>query len=167
MSAYVVDQQHIRFLVNAAKWTCNAGGGGFDFRWVWNLRRNLEGGGSYEHDTIRTFSNNKKLSEVGQMLWDENIASVLYRYPGCTREKMPGLIGETFVYAHKRKTSYEHPPTPAQTFKAIDGLDYQSCEFAAWRDSQAFAFLESLRQAYCRRVEGYDAAAWEVDHVPL
>ena len=69
MSAFMVDREHIAYLVTAAS------------------RLGL------------TASTEAKTEIVGQMLWDENRYSIEYRYPDCLKTgNYPGPIGETFVY---------------------------------------------------------------------
>jgi hypothetical protein len=48
-------------------------------------------------------------------------------------------------------------------FKAIDCLDYQSCEHDGWHTSNAWRVLESLRELVCQHVDGYDGAPWGFD----
>jgi hypothetical protein len=102
-------------------------------------------------------------SQLGQMLVDENVASVATRYPDTNPDEgdLPGPIDAyymgPYVYADPRKDL-----TPGEVFRAIDCLDYQSCEHDGWRASEAFAFLTSLRKAYCDRVADLEGAAWNV-----
>jgi hypothetical protein len=52
--------------------------------------------------------------------------------------------------------------TPVEIIKAIDCLEYQSCEIGmeAWEASDAGRTLASLRRAATFCLEGYDAAEW-------
>jgi hypothetical protein len=133
MSAFVVGREHIAYLVAAA----------------------TQGGRGVGHCGLIPFEDSSK---VGQMLWDENIASVRYRYPDCTDE-LPGPIGETFEYSHR----YQHRRCdPVQTLKAISCLEYQSCEHPGWEDSEARKFCERLRHHAIGQLAGYEEASWEI-----
>lgn len=151
MSAYIVDRAHICYLVTAA--TSRAIYSDHDHAtWFWGPRNGLTRGEIY-------CSDHEAAAQLGQMLWDENVKSVKYRYPNST--ELPGPIGSDYVYGLHQPSRAEI--TIGGVLKAIDGLDYQSCEHPGWRDSQAKAFLESLRGTACCRVPGYDAAAWTID----
>ena len=60
-----------------------------------------------------------RAAQVGQMLWDANIKGVLCRYPGDTRETMPGPVGENFIYYHQRR-SWPVPINPVAVLKALN-----------------------------------------------
>ena len=179
MSAYIVDKVEIDLLVRAALHAHRAqyAGDGRFFSWWrtdeegefagWNeLRVNAEDMSGDDYKQYVT------PSTLGQILVNENVTSVGYRYstPGRTvyygaeaaaemedDDMLPGpcdryYIGP-YVYADPRRDL-----TPGEVFQAIDCLDYQSCEHPGWRKSEAFAFLTSLRKAYCDRV-AYDESA--------
>ena len=98
------------------------------------------------------------------MLWDENFASINARYPDTidNPENSPGVITEAesgFVYG-KHEDLFLYSIDPAQVLKSCDCLEYQSCEHDGWEDSQAHAFLVSLRGSTWRHVPGYDDAEW-------
>lgn len=95
------------------------------------------------------------LDQLGQMLLNENYASVNYRY---------SEADEPYEYTH---TNHGYTLTPGEVFKAIDNLDYQSCEHPGWRTSEAFAFLTALREQVCRFVDDYESAPWGFDRVPV
>jgi hypothetical protein len=96
--------------------------------------------------------------EVGQMLWNENRASVEHRYPGS--EELPGRIGETWTgYVHRWNGKEVEA---ADVFKAADCLEYQSCEHPGWESSSAYGFLQALRRQTWRGLPGYDESeAWQ------
>ena len=147
MSAYIVDREHIKYLVSAA-----AAG--------------REGRMSYYHNGKSTElrrDDQDSLTKAGQMLWDANIESIQALYPDC-RENMnnaPGPVGETFIYAHgggfkDGRDGFE----AAQVFKAANCYEYQSCEADTWKDSEAKAFIDALTAKYIRMLPGYEAAEW-------
>lgn len=183
MSAWIVSKYHVDCLVKAADsaypagqpgmtglswWRTDDAGGYAGWREL-NDYRATEGSG----DDYKQYVS---CDTLGQMLVDENVASVSYRYstPGRTYyygpetaatmpddslEDLPGPCDHYYMQPYV----YEDPRrelTPGEVFRLIDCLDYQSCEHPTWRTSEVFAFLTALREAYCRRVDGYDAAPW-------
>ena len=145
MSAYVVDRNHIRFLVAAA-----LTGGTRDALSWWSeaeaarfpARRNL--GDVDEH-------------ELGRILWAENVKSV-----NCRPDVFRRLYGE-----ETPEPAYHHPAAvgwlefdPAQVLKSCDCYEYQACEHEAWPDSEARAIIDALRRKFVRQLQGYDAAEW-------
>lgn len=129
MSAYVVDREHIAYLVRAAE--------------AWRIHQ-------YFH--------NGNLSDIGQMLWDENTRSVHYRYPGDDLD-LPGSGEAPYLFC---MSSRDHWPAykPVQVLKAIACLRYQSCEHPEFYQSEAERFLSHLQSAATNRLPGYDEAEW-------
>jgi len=148
MSAYVVDREHIRYLVTAARSGVIVGRRD-KLRWYH--------GGTW-HELAQNDRN--AASRMGQLLWSENVLSVQGRYPDCVGrpDRMPGPIGETFIYAHS--ADFQGPIEHAQLFKAIHCLVYQSCEHDAWKGSEAYAILKALEGAAMRSLPGYEKAEW-------
>lgn len=182
MSAFVCDKTHFDVLVRAAKHY----GGQSGFQW-W--RTDAEGGyagwykldftlgDDYAGERDDDYMHYLTPSQAGQLLVSENIASVSYRYsePGRTgyygAETAAGMEDDTIETLPGPCDRYYMAPyvfadpgyvlTPAEVFKAIDCLDYQSCEHPEWRASEAFAFLDSLRQSACNAVRGYSDSPWD------
>ena len=115
MSAFVVDRNHIRYLLAAALAMAHR-----DFRWWYD--------GNWKELT------DHNASEIGQMLWDECRTSVAYRYG--ESQDLPGPINESFVYRHVR-IGGAWRPVIVEVFKAIDCYEYQSCEHPGWAASSA------------------------------
>ena len=106
---------------------------------------------------------------LGQMLWDENIASVSYRYNNEPLEDLPGRIGETYRY------NYETPQrllTPTEVYAALCCYRYQACEHDAWEASASCAAITELEQALLTQIGmsseavkrscAYEEADWEI-----
>jgi hypothetical protein len=148
MSAYIIDRDHLSYLINAALWAgcpCESG-----------LRYN-HNGRSYHlrGDDVQA------ALETANDLWRENIASVSYRYPGETTDTLPGPIGETYKLWPSDICGFPlRDYAPVQVLKALDCYEYQSCEHPAWPTSAACAFVDALRRTTIRRLAGYDAAEW-------
>lgn len=168
MSAYVVNKEHVDLLVRAAQHAYPAGqpGSTRNLSW-WRVDENGDYAGwrevtpHAEHMIDDDYKQYVTPSQLGQMLVDENVASVSHRYPDDDVDagELPGPVDAyymgPYVYTDPGKDL-----TPGQVFKAIDCLDYQSCEHPEWRKSEAFAFLAALRKAYCDRVADYEDAPW-------
>lgn len=85
-------------------------------------------------------------TEIGQKLLDENTRSVNYRYnEEDTAER----------YAYKQ---WVRPLAAVAVIKAIDCLDYQCCETDDWRQTEAFAILQAIKEAAVENLPGYKAA---------
>lgn len=166
MSAHVVDKPTIDVLVKAAAvialdheqtmawWTTDEDGDYTGWRCLWPSRM-----GAMPQTNE---------DELGQMLWDECVRSVRYRYPADseTDYELPGDTSMPWIQPYV----YEDPrfaPSPGEVFKTIDYYSYQSCEHPEWRASEPFAFCVSLRSLYCKRVPGYAEApyGWDDDDV--
>ena len=147
MSAYIVDRVHIEYLVAAAMSRRIRGHGSHAFRWYHNGESHELACGDYA-----------RAAEVGQMLWDECVASVSARYPHEDVSTLPGPIGETYQYGtHRpRPMTFE----PVQVIKAAHCYDYQSCEHEGWEGSESYAFIHTLVTRATCELPGYDAAAW-------
>lgn len=169
MSAHIVSKQHIDLLVRAAEHAhlTRYAGDGRSLTWWrtddegryagWRqLARNAE---TREDDDYKAFCTP---SQLGQMLVSENVRSVYHRYPD-TDPDAGDLPGPTdayymgpYVYEDLRRDL-----TPGEVFRAIDCLDYQSCEHPEWYASEAYAFLVALRKAYCDRIADAEEAGLE------
>lgn len=174
MSAYVVSQEHVTYLVAAAM--CPSffkRVQGDSLCWIWNLDHS---NCTYERDNLHA-TEHDKATRVAQMLWDENIRSVTHRYPDCERgakngKGLPGpvvddyIIDPILIRAWCARAVYADTFTAVKVLKACDGYEYQSCEHPEWRTSQACAFINALRRAVWQSLPGYDEAAWEVRALP-
>ena len=149
MSAYVVEREHISYLVAAAesrKIGCPYGG---HFSW-------------YHKNKGRTELNGNSV-EVGQMLWDECVKSVSYRYPDDDITSLPGPIGEDFIFKKKDLNRlFFHNFDPVQVLKSCSCYAYQSCEHPQWEESEAFSFIEALKDYAVSALPGYEEAEWGV-----
>lgn len=159
MSAYLVDRDHIRYLVAAAMSRRILGSYG-PLRWYW--RDPADPGNPAMLSGELRDGDNARAAQVGQMLWSENLRSVTGRYPDCPLGELPGPVDDVPVYD-------THEPLygdacggfePVQVLKSIGCLRYQSCEHDEWEASEAHAFLAALEQSAIHRLTGYDEAKW-------
>ena len=152
MSAYIVDRNHIRFLVASALHV-NERGRFHDYGFRWH-----DGKSGHQLDQYNA-------TRIGQMLWDECINSVKYRYPEPNEHGLPGPIEETFIYEHiPPGPSFE--PTPAQIIKAVRCYQYQSCEHPEWETSSAHAFCNELIMGITSLLPDYEEAPWGAPEIP-
>jgi hypothetical protein len=95
----------------------------------------------------------KNFDLIGQILWNENHKSVNYRY----NENHP-----TPTYSFRYKFV-----DLGQALKAIDCLDYQSCEHPDYQESEAKKILDILEQALLSKMKNshpqYEKAAWSIE----
>jgi hypothetical protein len=147
MSAYIVDKEHVQYLVESAMQSASGGA----FRWFHGDQwRELQKG------------DKERAAEVANMLWCENIKSVSHRYPHESSDTLPGPCDHSnfTVEASDFKGIRWLHFVPVQVAKACDCYEYQSCEHREWETSEAKAFTDSLRESQWRRLNGYDAADW-------
>lgn len=142
MSAYMVDRHHIAYLVAAA-----------------SSRSILRGCNLYfANQQFGQCESKERETEIGQMLWDENFASVTHRYDDCDFDHLPGPIGESYVY--EQGNLHWHKIDPVQVIKSCDNYAYQSCEHPGWEASVAKAFIDELRASAWHSLPGYEGAEW-------
>lgn len=154
MSAYMIDREHVDYLIAAALHYGRRGGA---FRWYWEAP-NGEGLVSGELPT----GDKARASEVGRMLWRENLRSIHARYPDTidNPENIPGPCDEDFgAY------TYTHPGRllsidPVQVLASVKCYAYQACEHEGWKASEAKTFADALKDAAINALPGYDEAAW-------
>ena len=141
MSAYMVDRNHVVYLVKAAY---NAIPRPFHF---W-----------YNGTKQSEYVMRENKVEVAQALWDENKKSVVERYGDS--EELPGPIGEDFVITEEDFKMCWLNVEPVQVLKACNCFEYQACEHREWPDSFAYAFIQALIDRYIGKLPGYDDAKW-------
>ena len=92
------------------------------------------------------------LNLIGQILWDENFKSVNYRYSDDAKSPK---------YSHKVKSV-----SLIQAIKALDCLNYQSCEHPDYYASESHKVQTLLKNVLFRKMKysdpEYEKAAWEV-----
>lgn len=148
MSAFIVGKEHIDYLVHAARHT--------DTRY-----RN--------HGATLDARVTDHADIIGRLLWQENVASVAYRYADSafldgTLSGLPGPCD----FDHETLNLYACPVwappfNPVVALKALQCYEYQSCEHPTWRESDAFRFCEALKDTLIAYLPGYDAAPWEIE----
>lgn len=154
MSAFLVDKAHIDALVAAGLRAQRDGQyGELPLSWTAPRRREAR---RLDHLSA---------DGVGRMLWRENVRSLMARYPGHADEWADAMrAADAYVFPGEDRVERLDL---AGELKAIDCLEYQSCEHRGWRTSEARAFCDALRRRLVALLPGYDAAEWGVrDLVP-
>jgi hypothetical protein len=138
MSCYQVDKATIDLLVQAAMM---AGRGHTDSGLSW-----------YHDDRRRELSNcadytGERANEVGQMLTDENRASVDARY---------NETNEPDVYTYERFATLADDPDPKAVLSCLFCYEYQACEHPGWDASEAHMFCIALQKKMVWKLIGDD-----------
>ena len=136
MSAFIVADEHIHVLLWAGQRPSQRYG---LLRWYY---ANPERDGYLDADTA---------DAVGQMLVDENRASVDYRYSETNAHS---------VYRYRRPRHTEW--SAGELLNALHCYRYQTCEHPGWADSQAYAFCTALEQRLISTVPGYETGPWAI-----
>ena len=140
MSAWVVSKAHIDALVSAAMQ------GRDGLRWRTGEINQTE-------TDVGT--------EVGRMLWNENLQSIHYRYPDTRNGRdYPADNGFTADDVDTYRFKRSKPMNAVIILKAISCYEYQSCEHPEWDKSEVFSFCENLRLKMINELPGYNAAPW-------
>lgn len=105
----------------------------------------------------------EKADRIANILRDENIRSVHYRYPKLEPDELPGDIGDGFrkITAARLVNTRAYPPI--EVIKACHCLAYQSCETEDWESTPAFRLLNLIEGAAVRQLPGYDDAPWGIE----
>lgn len=133
MSAFIVNPYHIDRMVATAVYGPSDANGLLARPWRW-----------FEWECGRWHP-----SDLGQLLHNENVASVNYRYDESTTP-------DSYEFDATVK-----PMTGIEALKAISCYEYQSCEHPGWADSRAKELCERLTSAIIGCLPGYDTAPWE------
>lgn len=140
MSAYLVDPEHINVLVYKAMQPAGHMG-----LLTWNVSDETERFG-YAHRSASVMG----ADAIGQMLLDQNAASVNHRYSE----------DEAYVYSYQRPKHTEW--LPVDILGAISCYEYQACETPDYRDSEAYAFCRALESRMIHQLPGHESAPWEI-----
>ena len=145
MSAFICSSLHIKTIA------------------VYATEKNIDSYGGYALRNVD--GNGRDLSDattVTQILMEENIKSVCYRY----REEIKNYnayMEQTKVTNKEAALIGMRAFSPVEVLKLIHCLDYQSCEHPDWRESLAYRILRAFERSLLRRLPGYDAAPWSID----
>ena len=98
----------------------------------------------------RTYEVRGNEQDIGDILFQENVKSVNYRY----KEDDPV---EPFIYPE------DCPHLSAvEIYKLAQSLEYQSCEHPEWNASLAKEIVRSIQSEAVHRTPGYEFAKWSI-----
>ena len=140
MSAYVVEKSHINAMLNS---------------WLHSRY-----GARWHHDGKWHELTTENANQVGQMLLDENIKSVSYRYKDSQLTDLPSRTDTEYLIPFEHHFTHRIP-SPIEAIKITHCYDYQSCEHPEWKTSEAKVFCDSLIDVKLSELPGYDAAPWD------
>lgn len=137
MSAYIVEKHHIQYILAAIQSPviCR-----HDFTYT-----RADG----EHVRIAK-GDFAATAAIGNILWQENARSVNYRY----KEAYPA------DKLTARDISLSFDIQPLQLLRALDCLEYQSCETPDFADSEAFIIIKRLIKYAYQAIPGYSTSIW-------
>ena len=93
---------------------------------------------------------NGRQQTIGQILLNENYCSVNYRYD---ESKTAADFKQVF-----RMRRY----SPVEIISLCDCYRYQTCEAPDWKDTEAYAIMQALRERAIQQLPGYDKATWVI-----
>jgi hypothetical protein len=97
--------------------------------------------------------------EIGRILMDENVRSVVARYDATSPDYADEAKDAASDYKYK---PFPTPLTPVEIIKACHCLEYQSCETEDWDSTLAWRILQDIKSAALHDLPGYDGAPWEI-----
>ena len=143
MSAFMQSDRHISYVIEAAHWPF-----GYD-----SQRYTFDG-------ELRYICGREE--EVGQILKDQNVRSVDYRY---RNNPDAGAGGELPPFVRHTRSSLERTENfdTVALLLAIDGYIHQAEETPDWKETEAFAICNALRERMIRRLPGYSGGrTWSI-----
>jgi hypothetical protein len=158
MSAFVVSKAHIDAMIRRGLALAHYG----PLFWYAKDFRDIQGLGYDEVKKLTRTLTDETADAVGQMLIDECVKSVSYRYQDDKLTNLPGPTNAYWLIPYQYQMSWgARMPNPVEALKLISCYEYQSCEHPEWHDSEAKRFCESLRHHMIAMLPGYDDAPWE------
>jgi hypothetical protein len=157
MSAFTVTNEHIAVLLTAGlavehkplRWEIPAptdGGLPLDA----TTGNGVGAGWSINRPNTRTRTLTRaSVDAVGQMLLDQNTASVNQRYSD----------DDLAIYTYTPPRAWR---TPVEVLKALNCYRYQAGETSDWTATEAHHFCAALETAVINQLPGYDEAAWAI-----
>ena len=141
MSAYVVDKAHISAILRGAMAVS-------------------QGRMHYYHNGQAHELNSSTVDQAGQMLLDECVKSVSYRYSDDAITELPGRTDAEWLVPFTAQIM-GRIPEPVELLKLINCYEYQSCEHPGWHESQSHTLTQALTHHAISRLPGYDEAWWD------
>lgn len=92
--------------------------------------------------------------EIAQALYDQNAASIRYRYADADQHKMI----QTFNFVPSVERGEQ--PQGGELGKLASCYDYQACETPLYYQSDAARWMHRIRAEIVRQLPGYDSGPW-------
>jgi hypothetical protein len=147
MSAFIVSDNHITALVNAAYHYARKNGNIFSYHFG-NRRYSLD---RLAFDSEQE-SERMAADELKRVLLTANIRAVNIRY------KRSDPLPETCSFRRHNILV----PQAVEILKALDCYEYQCCEDPDYASTEAAAFIAVLRKHAICALDGYNEAAWSI-----
>jgi hypothetical protein len=100
---------------------------------------------------------------IANVLYKENIRSVLHRYQNDDLDSAPGPIDKPMSIKTGDWSPLKLCVKPIEILKACDCLEYQSCETDDYYETPAYEILNMIRKAAIQALPGYDEAPWGIE----
>lgn len=162
MSAFICGADHFKALALFAA----ARTGGYGMAHLRVDPRYVQGLTHPQHSErgLENFTERELASLYADVLYQENVRSVAYRYEDTPRDKLPGPLADSgFVGITNRDIVERFRLAPVAILKMCDCLEYQSCETPDYRESVAWNLLGAIRKAAIRELPGYEEAPWDFE----
>ena len=157
MSAYICNPKHFAVLGHFS--AQRRFGGSHNVCKYWMARE-------LKDPEVRDLTDLEYANLIANILYQENIRSVLHRYPNCDLESAPGPIDKPEVIHVNDWSRTELGRKPVEILMACDGLEYQSCETEDWEETIAYQILNAIRSSAIQQLPGYDEAEWSIEDEP-
>jgi hypothetical protein len=160
MSAYICSPEHIKALALYAVH-------GREMRVIpAYLAYDAEGKDEIIYENLKRWGlgdNHGQRPEIAQyyanILYQENIKSVMHRYPQDTLDTAPGGHEKPpYITVTGKDYNNEKEYTPVEILKLCAGYSYQACETPDWEQSIAFSLIHRIERAAISELPGYDDA---------
>lgn len=145
MSAFLCSAKHISVLANASKLPS-----GMRLVYIDEFLPAEVAAGA------RAASGQSDEEALFNLLADENLKSVSYRYPDATK------ISDWTSDANFSYDCRAHVRTAVEVIKLAHSYEYQACEHPEWKESAAKRYVDRLISAWTRELPGYDDAEWSI-----
>lgn len=133
MSAFVVEDHHITYIVQAAR--------------LYEASVRING----QWLNPSELRNDSTAQALATQLHSENVKSFVHRYPDEADSDFGAVPWEDQPL---------RPITPVQTLKALRCYEYQACEHPGWERSDACRNVRNIAWAAIAHLPGYEAALW-------
>ena len=94
-------------------------------------------------------------TQLGHMLWNENMLSLLSRYGT--------EIDEELIRSYSYTKPIPITMPIINILKSISCYEYQSCEHKNWKRSPSYRYCRTVSEALVGHLPGYEDAPWGID----